>query len=245
MANDLEHPFDVADTPELTFRDKVRDVSGELREAWDEENLAGKSVLVGAAVTQVYERSRIPEIIAPPIAIEVFQNTNGSTFATGLVLGSIVMGQQLIIGGVWAETLSRFDKVTQAITRNFPKTAELAEDIGPAQDRKWYSNIREGLSGFFSFGTTPFLVAQKTYQPELTRAEAHKTSARISAMIGIVGLLFGKAVTEVIQEVPPEYQDDIVNVIEKPYLWIGLAASYEVPRLIQKRRARRQQQQTA
>ncbi|MEI7632075.1 MAG: hypothetical protein WCJ60_02015 [bacterium] len=219
----------------LNFKQKVSDVGRVLYSSWQQEGATGKATLVGAAATQIYERSRIPEIIAPPIAVEVFNSTNGSTFKTGLVLGGLVMGQQLVIGSVWAETLSRFNNVTTAITTHFPKTSELAEDIGPAKNRKWYSNIREGLSGFFTYGTTPFLIAQKTYQPELTRKEAHITAARISASIGIVGLVFGKTITEIVQEVPAEYQDDIVNVIGKPYLWMGLAALYEIPRFAKKR----------
>ncbi len=224
---------------DLTFKEKIADVGHTLGDSWREEEVVGKTILASAAITQLYERSRIPEVIAPPIAIEVFQRTNGSTLSTGLVLGGLVMAQQLVIGGVWAETLSRFEKVSQKITQHFPKTAELAEDIGPAKDRKWHSNVREGFSGFLSYGTTPFLIAQKTYDPELSRKEGHRTAARISLCIGMAGVVIGKALTEVIQELPADYQDDVVRVIEKPYTWIGLAALYEVPRFIKKRLDRR------
>jgi len=227
---------------DLTFKEKIADVGHTLGESWNEEGVTGKAVLTGAAITQFYERSLIPEVIAPPIAIEVFQRTNGSTLSTGLVLGGLVMAQQLVIGGVWAETLNRFEKVSQKITEHFPKTKELAEDIGPAKERNLFSNVREGFSGFLSYGTTPFLIAQKTYEPELSRKEGHKTAARISLSIGLAGVAIGKAITEVIQELPAEYQDDVVRVIEKPYTWIGLAALYEVPRFVKKRMERRHAQ---
>lgn len=234
--NQLPAP-QVAKGAELSFREKVSEVKGAFTESWQQASLGGKAILFGAAGTQIYERLRGPEWVAPPIAVNVYMET-GSAAKTAITLGGLVAAQQFAIGGTWAETLSRYGKVSEKVGEHFPKTVELAEDIGPQKNRKWYSIFREGFSGFTAYGTTPFLVAQKTYEPEMSRKELHKTSARVTTAIGLAGVVFGKALVEIVEEAPPQYQDDIINVIEKPWPWIGLAAAWELPRFIKKRIAR-------
>ncbi len=223
---------------EFSFREKLGDVRNTFTETWRDASVWGRSVLGLAIGAQAYERLRIPEIIAPPIAVEVYLST-GSAAKTALTLGGLVAGQQFVIGATWAETLTKYGKVAEKVGEHFPKAVELAEDIGPAKERKWYSNIREGFAGYFTYGTTPFLIARKTYEPGLPRKDAHKTAARITTAIGIAGVAVGKALVEVVEELPAEYQDDAIRVLEKPYTWIALAAIIEVPRFVSKRFDRR------
>lgn len=222
-----------------SFGEKLGKVKNTFVESWSNASVWGKGILFGAIGAQAYERFRIPEIIAPPLAIEVYMET-GSAAKTGLALGGLVAAQQFVIGATWAEALTKYGDVADSVGDNFPKTVELAEDLGPEINRRWYSSVREGVSGFFTFGTTPFLIAKKTYEPEMSRKEAHKTAARVTTAIGITGVVFGKVAVEIIEELPSEYQDDVLAILEKPYLWIGLAALWEVPRFINKRVNRKQ-----
>jgi hypothetical protein len=234
---------EVSPQPEIenvSFMEGFRNVRESLSDSWHASSAYGKSLLFLSATTQAYERFRIPEIIAPPLAVNVYLET-GSAAKTALTLGGLVGVQQLVIGQTWAETLAQHENVAKVIGDNFPKTVELAEDIGPSKNRKWYSSIREGASGFGTFGTTPFVISKKMYEPESTRKELHKTAARVTGSIALAGVFFGKAAVEIIEELPPEQQVDVVDILEKPYFWIGLAALWELPRFIKKRVNRRQQ----
>lgn len=238
MTQEIPAQLPLPNPENLSFLDKLADVGTTLKKSWENASLWGKTTLGLAMGAQIYERARIPEIIAPPIAVEVYLNT-GSAAKTALALGGLVAGQQFIIGATWAEALTSYGEVAEKVGKNFPKTVELAEDIGPEKDRKWHSNIREGFAGYFNYGTTPFLVAQKTYEPTLSRKKAHLTSARITGSIGLAGVVVGKTLVEIIEELPPQYQDDAINIAESPLTWISLAAAFEGPRLIGKRLKRR------
>lgn len=194
----------------------------------------GKTIQVTALTTQIVERARVSEFIVAPVAVNVLRDTQ-SPAVTSLAILAMVGTMQGAIGHSWAEAIDKSSATVAAINSEFPKLNELAEDIGPAREKKWYSHLREGASTFLTYGVTPFVVAEKINNPEMTRREMHISTAKMTGKCALFGFGAAYAISETLLRIDPEAASTAMDVIDKPYTWMGLAALFEAPRFIKKR----------
>ncbi|MDB5163944.1 MAG: hypothetical protein JWS12_562 [Candidatus Saccharibacteria bacterium] len=226
------------DAESPTFLGKLRTVIAAIRSDWKRESNAGKVWLVSAMVGQAGERTHLlTEATIAPIAAHVLRSTH-SPWMTGVALFSMVGAAQEGIAATWVEGMHRAPETTEAVYTQFPKTIELAEDLGAATDRNLLSNVREGISSFATYGVTPYVVAEKLANPETTKKQSHITAAVMSGKCAVTGFVLGVGVGEFAVH-NPAVGNHVVNWLEKPWIWWGITAVLEGPRLINKRLQRR------
>ena len=222
----------------VKMRQKIGQAAIAIKTDWNEGSLADKGTLTAALIAQVAERLRLSEIFIPPIAINVLQNTH-SPALTGLAIAGLVGVVQGGIGVTWAHAMHSAENTVGQVNEQFPKLVEFAEDIGKDKDRRWYSGIREGATSFLSLGVTPFIVAEKTVEPTTSERESISTAIKMTGRCALFGFFLGLGVGEVATHLPPDKAQELLDVAGNPWLWIGLAYSYEVPRYLSKRKARK------
>ncbi len=216
------------------MKERLGRVALAFKDDWSEEDALGRSVQVAAVAAQGIERSRVSEWGIVPAAFSVLQTT-GSPVLTGTALFGMIAGSQALISHTWTEAMNRSPKTVDAINNEFPKLVEVAEDMGPAKDKKWYSHIREGLSSLLVYGVTPFVVSEKIREPEMTSRQLHASAAKLTGKCALAGFGLSFTVAEVLTNVDQNVATDIINVIDKPYFWFGLAMLMEIPRFVAKR----------
>ena len=216
---------------------RIAEVDRTLAAEWDKENLTGKAWLAAAALGQLGERTHLlTEVTIAPAAVHVFEHTH-SPWIGGLSILAMVGAAQGAIAGSWVEGLDRAPETTEAIYTNFPKMVEYAEDVGVSRERHWYSNVREAVSSFASYGVTPFVIAEKIADPETTKKQSWFTAAQMTGKCALTGFVVGSGVFEYAMHDPARGQT-IMHWAEKPWIWMAIAGVIEGPRLAGKRWAR-------
>lgn len=219
---------------DVTLRQRMGNVALGFKNDWRDANPWGKSVQVAALGGQILERVRISETVIAPAVVGILNETRNPNLTSLALLGMVGVSQGLISHS-WAEAMDKTPKTVEAINEGFPGLVEMAEDIGPAKDRKWYSSIREGAAAFLSYGVTPFIVADRLNNPKMTRGELHKQAAQLTGKCALFGFGLSRVVGEVVVRSNEQVATAILNVLEKPYVWFGIAMAFEAPRLIAKR----------
>jgi hypothetical protein len=149
-----------------------------------------------------------------------------NTFVTGAVTGGTSMLEQSLLGVTMAKCIPKF-----------PKTLNLLQTKFDAQPIEKKSLFRKFTTGFF-IGTPAYLTCDNIKEPKTTQQNV-KEAIGVAALIG-GGVAAVSGTTGFVSDLGTIYgfkdaAETFINILEKPYTYVGLFGLIKGPGFINKR----------
>ncbi len=176
---------------------------------------------------QVADRSRVPESLNIPNAIDVSKEHGNLVGSAALGLG--VYATQFAIGSAWGLGIRRFRKTADVFDDSYPGYKDtIAEENAGYLKSLW----RQSVVGL-GIGNTLFVAAEVLDKPEMTNFGVLKSSNRSAKRIGAAAMALGFGVLTAAEanydrDVLWWSVPDVVDRLEKASTWVAIGVGLEV-----------------